>query len=39
MVNKLEELSKEISYVLCHAPWKYEPEMEDKLQNRYTKHN
>lgn len=28
MKNKLEELSKEISYALRHAPWEYELEMD-----------
>lgn len=28
-MNKLEELSKEISYALRHAPWEYELEMDE----------
>ena len=28
-MNKLEELSKEVSYALRHAPWKYELEMDE----------
>ncbi len=27
-MNRLEELSREVSYVLRHAPWKYELEMD-----------
>lgn len=29
-MNKLEELSKEISYALRHAPWEYELEMDEE---------
>ena len=29
-MNKLEELSKEISYALRHAPWEYELEMNEE---------
>ena len=29
-MSKLEELSKEISYALRHAPWEYELEMDDE---------
>lgn len=29
-MNKLEELSKEISYALRHAPWKYELEIDEE---------
>lgn len=29
-MNRLEELSKEISYALRHAPWEYELEMDEK---------
>lgn len=28
-MNKLEELSKEVSYALRHAPWEYELEMDE----------
>ena len=31
-MNKLEELSKEISYALRHAPWEYEL-VDNKLIN------
>ena len=30
-MNKLEELSKEISYALRHAPWEYELEMNEEV--------
>lgn len=29
-MNKPEELSKEISYALRHAPWECEPEMDEE---------
>lgn len=29
-MNKLEELSKEVSYALRHAPWEYELEMDEE---------
>lgn len=29
-MNRLEELSKEISYALRHAPWEYELEMDQE---------
>ena len=29
-MNKLTELSKEISYALRHAPWEYELEMDEE---------
>lgn len=29
-MNKIEELSKEISYALRHAPWEYKLEMDEK---------
>ena len=29
-MNKLERLSKEISYALRHAPWEYELEMDEE---------
>lgn len=30
VINKLTELSKEISYALRHAPWEYELEMDEE---------
>lgn len=29
-MKRLEELSKEVFYALCHAPWEYELEMDGK---------